>query len=230
MAAGTTITGQIVFEGVPPPKANLLVITTSDYTREIGTSLSESLNGDTGGQPAADGTFVLSGVFGERLFRVNGLPFGWALKAVYVGAREMTDTAVSLDGRDQLTGVQIVVTDRITHLVARVTDEDGEPAEPGAWIFVVPADPATSATFGSRFVRSTVVAQNSIARVEGLPPGDYVAVAIRQTPRQVDVYTPEVLEQVRKTGVKFSLREAETREIVLRFADRPAASAGAHQR
>jgi hypothetical protein len=97
-----------------------------------------------------------------------------------------------------------------------VTDDAGQPAD-GASVFVVPDDPARSASFGSRFLRSAVVAGAGKAKLDGLPPGDYVAVVFRQSPRYIDIYDPDYVEQVRKTGLKFTLRERETREIALKL-------------
>jgi hypothetical protein len=209
-SAGSTVSGQVIFEGASPlPKAKLEVTADPIPNEPFSPPITRAT-------PAADGSFVLTGVFGDRLFRIDGLPTGLALKAVFVDGRDVTDTPVPFDGREQVTGVQIVVTDRITHLTATVTDDAGQPAD-GASVFVVPDDPARSASFfGSRYRRMVDVARTGKAKLDGLPPGDYVAVVFGQKPKYIDIYDPDYVEQVRKTGMKFSLREAESREIALK--------------
>ena len=219
-SVGTTVSGQVVFEGTPVPasKAKLSVTASPQYGFDTPVpSVSPSGNA---GAVAADGSFTMAGVFGERVFRVSGLPTGWALKAVYVSGRETTDTPISLDGREQLTGVQIVVTDRITHVAVTVTDEKGQPADT-AYAFVLPDDP-NKLIPGSRFQRTMVTSSSSMpARFDALPAGDYVGLAFTSRPQDLDIYDPDFLERARKIGLKFSLREGETKDVTLKLAPLP---------
>jgi hypothetical protein len=45
-------------------------------------------------------TFAPTGLFGQLIFRVDGVPAGWALKAISVGGRDVTDTPTWFEGRD----------------------------------------------------------------------------------------------------------------------------------
>jgi hypothetical protein len=216
--AGATISGLVMFDGASsPPKAKLTIMASTPPSLDSG-----PMNTPTGppAQVAADGTFTLTGVFGDRVFRVTGQPSGWVLKAVYANGRDMIDTPLALEGREQIAGVQIVMTDRVTHVTAAITDDRGEPADFG-YVLVVPDDPAKLGP-GSRFQRAMVVTPGVPAKIDNLPPGDYVGVVFKSVPQGLDAYEPDFLERVRKIGVKFSLREGETRALTLKVIDQPA--------
>jgi hypothetical protein len=215
-APGATVSGQVVFDGTSAPKpAKMTVMATSPP------SFGPVPTGPTGppAQVAADGTFTLTGVFGDRMFRLGGQPAGWMVKAVYVNGRDVTDTPVTLEGREQITGVQIVLTDRVTHITGSVSDERGQPADT-AYVLVLPDDPARIA-IASRFQRTALVRPGTSLKIDGLPPGDYVALVFKSAPQGFDLYDPELLDYARKAGTKFALREAETRDLTLRLVEPP---------
>jgi hypothetical protein len=216
-SAGATVSGQVVFDGgAPPPKSAMTVTAAAAPTFVYVTSPPTGPPAQVG----ADGTFVLTGVFGDRVFRVGGQPTGWVLKAVYVGGRDMTDTPVSVEGREQIAGVQIVLTDRVTHVTGTIKDERDQPAD-SAYILILPDDPARL-TPGSRFQRMAMVRAGTPLKIDGLPPGDYIALALKSIPRDFDPWDPESFEYARKAGTRFSLREAETRDLTLRLVEAPA--------
>ena len=57
-------------------------------------------------------------------------------------------------------------------------------------------------------------------KLDALPPADYVAIALRST-QGLDTQDPDFLEQVRKVGARFSIREGETKEVPLRVSAAP---------
>ncbi len=166
-----------------------------------------------------DGSFTLTGLFDERLIRLSGQPAGWMLKAVYLNGRDVTDTPLSFEGRENVTGVQVVLTDRVTHVTGTVNDERGQPAET-AYVLVF-ADDSSKWSTASRFQRSATVREGAPLKIDGLPPGDYIGVALNLV-QAIDTYDPEFLERMRKIGVKFSLREGDTKDLTLKLTD-PAA-------
>jgi hypothetical protein len=141
------------------------------------------------------------------------------LKAVYLNGRDITDTSLPFEGRENITGVQVVLTDRITHVTGTVNDERGQPAEV-AYVLVFSDDPSKWNTgAGPRFQRGAVLRAGSTPlKIDGLPPGDYVAIALRSS-QGIDVQDPEFLERMRKVGVSFSLHDAETRDLKLKLID-----------
>jgi len=210
---GGTVSGQVIFDGASPPpqaKINVTVLSVVD-SMPIG----------PGGAPAPvreDGTFTVTSLFGDRLLRVSGQPVTWMLKAVNLNGRDITDTPLSFEGNEKIAGVQIVLTDRVTHVTATVNDERGQPAEI-AYVLVFPDDPARwTAGAGSRFQRGGTTRDGTPLKLDAVPPGDYVAIALTSS-QGIDPMDPDFLERMRKVGVKFSLREGETRDLTLKLIE-----------
>ncbi len=217
-SAGATVSGQVVFDGGSPP-ARTAVTVMAASPPAFGPVFSAGPTGPPA-KVGADGTFVLTGVFGDRVFRVGGQPPGWIVKAIYVNGRDVIDTPITLDGRENVTGVQIVLTDHITHVTGSVNDESGQPAAT-AYVLVSPDDPARM-TAGSRFQRTAVVRAGSPLKIDGLPAGEYTALALKSLPREFDPYDPDFFQYLRKVGTRFSLRDGETRNLTLRLVEPPA--------
>lgn len=215
-SGGATISGHVIFDGGPPAAKSTITVTAGPAP-----TFGPGPNAPTGppAQVAADGSFALSGVFGDRMIRVSGLPTGWFLKAVYVNGRDSSDTPISLEGREQIAGVQVILTDRVTHVTGEVSDERAQPA--GAYVLVLPDDPVRLAP-GSRFQRTAMLRAGTPLKIDGLPPGDYLALVFKSQPRDFDPFDPDIFEYARKIGTKFSLREAETRNLTLRLIEPPA--------
>lgn len=85
-----------------------------------------------------DRSIHVGGLTGHRVLRVSGLPRGWWVKAVRIDGQ---DALLGFDyGVGQaFTGLEIVVSDRPSRLVGRVTDSNGRPAV-DATVVVIPED------------------------------------------------------------------------------------------
>jgi len=214
-SAGATVSGQVVFEGAPIPQASKSKLA----VMPARIPLSSDSGGPLGAAPeqsarvAADGSFLLTNLYGERVMRIDGLPSGWTLKAVYQNGRETTDTPFAFEGTEQVTGVQIVVTDRVTHLTVTVTDDGDRPGVTGK-VLVFPED-LSKAGPATRFQRTTDIEDGKTATIDALPPAAYVAVALGSLP--TDIYDPNMLDGARKVGLRFSLKEGETKQIALKL-------------
>jgi protocatechuate 3,4-dioxygenase beta subunit len=129
----------------------------------------------------ADWTFEIAGVNGPRRLQLLRVPPEWALKEILVGHIDITDRPLPFGRKDQsLTGVEVVLTDRINELSGTIADDSARPA-PGSSLIVFSTDhdrwyPA------SRFLRKAVAGAEGAARIAGLPPGSYYAAAVAQLP------------------------------------------------
>ena len=215
MSRGATVSGQLVFENVPPVGAALKIVVQPVSTDPQ--SLSPL------GQPpevSADNAFTLTGLFGSLVFRLTGLPDGWALKSVTLDGRDVTDTPINLEGREQITGLQVVVSDRVTKLNGTVSDAQGQPAD-GADVLILPPE-SNRWSDGSRYVGQTTARKGNWS-VTGLPPGDYYAVALDPAAQRaianVDDTNPRNV--LRKLATSFSLGEAEVKSLALRIVKLP---------
>jgi hypothetical protein len=162
-------------------------------------------------------TFTMSGLSGQRLLRLNGLPQEWMLKAVMNGSTDVTDTPFDFRGSEQISNIQIVVTDRVTEVSGKVTSR-GQPARDYA-IVVFPEDEAKW-TFPSRFVQSGRPDQQGLFKVRALPPGErYLAVAVDYL-ENGEAADPEFLAQMRDGATRLTLADGESKVLDLTLVTR----------
>jgi hypothetical protein len=163
------------------------------------------------GQPKVneDLTFEIPGLTESRLIRANigGNP-DWALKAIYHRDLDVTDTPIDfVPGRD-VEGFEIIFTRKRTDLSGTVTNDRGE-ADTDATIVIFSAD-RERWTPMTRFVRTARPAQDGRYSLRGMPPHDYLVVAVRDVePGQWQ--DPDFLESVRDQALRVSLGEGETK-------------------
>ena len=221
--AGWSIAGRVVTEtGEVPSVAR-------ERIRLMGSPLnSDSVAGPSGppppGAPGGQGnvdsgrirddwTFMVTGLFGPARLRAQ-LPDGWMLKAIMRDGLDVTDAVLEMKGSDTLAGLDVVVTNRVASISGVLTDEKGAPATDGT-IIVFSAD-AEKWTEDSRFVRSARPDQKGTYEVRGLPPADYLAVAVNYVEEGM-WNDPEYLESIRRYGQKFAISEGGTQSVALRL-------------
>jgi hypothetical protein len=166
----------------------------------------------------ADGTFRVTGVQGERIFRVNGLPPNWMLKAVLLNGDDITDKPVAFKGAEEVTGLQILVTDRVPELNGKVTDARGEPTRD----YTVVVFPEDSSKWGypSRYIRSGRADQGGMFKIRALPPDEqYLAVAVDYL-EDGEGGDPEFLEQIKDRATRVSIADGETKALDLKLISR----------
>src|SRR5207249_4982901 len=176
-SSGWSISGQIATEsGAPPPflpSAARVIATVPDATNPRG--------GPPGGKTRIkdDWTFAVVDLFGAAHLRMN-LPDGWTVTAVERDGRDVSDGAI--DGRDgqEVTGVRIVITNRVTVVAGQTTTPDG--AATGDGTVIVFAADAGQWRENSRFVRAIRPNEDGTWKMTGLPAGDYLAIALDFVP------------------------------------------------
>ena len=104
------------------------------------------------------------------LFRV-GAP-NWVLKSVTLRGVDITDTPTELSGFEDLDGVRLVLTDRLTEVTGTVVDDRGRPAD-SASVVVLPADEREGLA-AQRYVRVMRLPPGGQLSLRGLPAGRYV--------------------------------------------------------
>jgi len=210
---GSTVSGQIEFEGESrPPLAPAMRI----YASEVGGSRGMSLPGTSTINP--DWSFEIAGVSpGKRLFRMTGLPPTHVLKAVTVGGEDVTDTATEFDGKGTITDVTLLLTERVTSILGEVTDDRGRQVQEYALVAFA-ADPERWNP-GSRFIGSARPDQNGRCSLSGLPPGDYLVVAVDYLERG-QAEDQEFLTAMRAKATAVSLAEGEAKPVNLKLVAR----------
>jgi hypothetical protein len=162
---------------------------------------------------AGDGQFVFRGMMpGDHVFRVEGLPDPWVLRAVYWRGREITDTPVYLEpgGREQ--SFRIVLTDAITTVAGTVRDKSGR-LRADSTVVVFSIDPGVWRTY-SRHVQIARPDLDGGYRIRGLPPGEYW-IAATQEIESGDVLDPASLERLAARASRVTVGPGDTRSLDL---------------
>jgi hypothetical protein len=166
----------------------------------------------------SDGTFRMTGVHGERNIRVEGLPPNWMLKAVILNGEDISDKPMEFRGDEDVSGLQILVTDRVTQVSGRVTTAKGEPTRDYT-VIVFPED-SSKWGFPSRFIRSGRADQEGTFRIRALPPDEaYLAVAVDFV-EEGEGGDPDFLRQMRERATRLTLADGETKALDLRLIRR----------
>ena len=159
-----------------------------------------------------DWSFEIRGMAGRQLVRLAGLPEGWALRTVALAGRDITDTPIVFSRQMPTTGLQILLTDRLTKLTGTARDARGR-STTDYTVVIFPEDPALR-VFPSRFVRSGRPNQDGEFAVSGLPPTRYLAYAAQAIPSSAWTNL-EYLARMAPAAERFSLGDGETRHISL---------------
>ena len=98
-----------------------------------------------------DWSFEIRGMAGPQLVRLAGLPEGWGpLRTVALAGRDITDAPIVFSRQMPTTGLQILLTDRLTRLTGTALDALGR-STTDYTVVIFPEDAALR-VFPSRFV------------------------------------------------------------------------------
>jgi hypothetical protein len=213
---GATLTGKVTFDGAPKP-ASLPPI-------HIAAQPFGAHDDAFHGSPApvgADGAFSLRGLSGSRLIRPQWLPEGWVLKSVRANGVDVTDAGIDFRHGETHTGVEVALTSKVTRLSGSVTGPAGTPINDYSLV-LFSEDPERWTLPDGRYVtRAQPTAADGRFEVSGLPEGVYYVAVSDDVPE--DDWTardPEVLEQLRTTARKVTLKEGTTRTLELKLPER----------
>jgi hypothetical protein len=176
-----------------------------------------------GQHPRSDGTFSIDGPGGALTLQVSGMPANWTVKTVRLDGLDITDRHVDF-GEGVLRRVDVVLTDRVSEIGGRVTDEDGQLSADGT-VVVFPEDQSRW-TAPSRLVRGVRPGVDGQYFIDDLPPAAYRAVAVEALPRNA-WNDPGVLERLWPLSIHFQLGEGESRTVNLRLVRAPDGLGGA---
>jgi hypothetical protein len=211
---GTTLRGTIVFDDTKaaPPKPDQVRVSSIPV---------EFDSAPVGGGPSPsetrqDWSFAVTRQSGMRRIFASAASPDWALKKITLNDVDITDTAVDLRTRD-VEGVQVVLTSNVTRIAGTVTDDKGPIADFAVIVFA--SDP-TKWMDRSRFVVMARPTQQGSFQLGGLPPEQYLAVAL---PNVVGTewMDPEFLQQLRPLATSFVLQEGESKTLALKLKKRP---------
>ncbi len=161
-----------------------------------------------------NGEFSVAGMMGPFQLHVEGLPEGWAVKAITLNGVDVTDSPIDLKGARNA-DARIVLTDRVTGLTGVITAKDAARKS----VVIFPED-AARWTYPSRYIRTVRTDDEGVFMVSGLPGGTrYRALAVESLD-DGDGEDPEFLERMRERATSFSLDEGERKTVELRDIQR----------
>jgi carboxypeptidase family protein len=166
------------------------------------------------GRVREDWTFTVTNAYGaSRLYA--SLPDGWAVKTILHEGRDITDTSVEMKSGEELTDVQVIVTNRVTDVSGQLADEKGAPLVDGTVLLF--AEDSSKWSEDSRWVRAVRPDQQGRYQIKGLPPGEYLAVALNYVEDGM-WNDPEYLDSIRRSAQRLTLAEAATHSLSLKLA------------
>ena len=209
---GARATGRLVFEGGAKPEGLAGVRIMAPPTDVEAGPVS-----GFGNAPIKDnGKFELTGLIGTRVIRLNMLPKGWFLKSVNVNGSDVTDTGVEFKPGEEISGIEIELTQKTTSLSGTVSDARGD-AVKDCTVVVFADDPQKWTLPMNRWTASARPDQDGRFKVSNLPAGGYYAIAVDYV-ASGDWNDPDWLERARDRATRFTLSDGAGKALELKLA------------
>jgi hypothetical protein len=177
-----------------------------------------------GGQTARadvhdDWTFDVAGLNGPRRLRLARVPLGWALKGVYLNGIDVTDRPMLFGTAAQsISGLEVVLTDRLTEVSGVVADRNGRPIAESS-VIGFSTDPDLWYQ-DSRFVRRAAPRSDGMFAISGLPPGEYFVAAVARRGFEEERQDPEFLDSIARQATRIVLAEGQKVAVIVKLATR----------
>ncbi len=164
----------------------------------------------------ADGTFVVSGLLGRRVFGLSGLPEGWALSSVRLGESDVTDVPTSVTPTDAAAELVFVVTNSTGVVSGKLIDAQKRPRPNGR--IVVFSDDERQWTARSRFVKATLAGVDGAYSIGSLLPGKYLIGAVDWLDEGAWL-DPDVLTRLRAVASPVTIKGSDRPTITLTLGE-----------
>ena len=213
---GATVSGRVMFQGTSPRTGGQTPLRVMAQNSDPNNPMI-SFVGDpiANGTVDDDGNFEIGGVMGKVFFRAITPP-GWTVKSVTLEGQDIIDEPFDTTGKESVSGLRVVLTDKLTDVSGRVTDARGQVLKDYV-VLIVPVE-KKEAGAAVRFFRNVRPDQQARFSVRGLPPGRYTATALASH-EQGHEWVPEFQEQLRGAGQGFAVREGESITLDLKLAE-----------
>jgi len=214
---GSDVSGTVTFENAvdaEPPDP------TSIEIAAIPVDFDLAPRGLANASPAADGTFRMVGVHGQRRLQVIRTPGRWTLKAIMADGRDITDEVLQFGAPNQpVQSIEAIFTDRVNEVRGTVADDRANPVG-GARVLIYSSERSRWYPT-SRFMRSVVTGADGTYSITGLPSGSYFAAATVRTPAGDQAWgDPVFLDSLRGAATVITLGDGERQSVNLRAPSR----------
>jgi hypothetical protein len=136
------------------------------------------------------------------------------VKSIAHDGRDLTDQPIEIRSGEVMSGVEIVITNRVSILSGALSDSKAAPTNDGT-VIVFPED-RTRWSEDSRFVRAARPDRHGRYQIKGLPAGQYLAIALDNVESGV-WHDPEFLDSLRARASKVSIADGGEHDMPLKL-------------
>jgi hypothetical protein len=129
----------------------------------------------------------------------------------------VTDTGIDFKPGDPVSGLEIVMTSRLTEVTGSVKASDGSLLTDYT-VVIFADDPPKWTMAATRYVTGARPDQAGRYRARNLPPGNYYAIALDYV-EQGAWGDPELLERIKTRAKRFTLGDGETETLDLKITE-----------
>jgi hypothetical protein len=164
------------------------------------------------GKVAADGKFVLSGVFADATrLTVSGLPDGFYVKSIQMGDQEVLESGLDL-ANGPGGAIRITLSGKAATVSGSISDADEKPVG-GATVVLIPKPEKRRSS--SQFLKTARADQQGRFTIKGVDPGDYKAYAWEDVENMAWL-DPEFLKPVESKGVALTVDPSGQHQLQLK--------------
>jgi hypothetical protein len=164
---------------------------------------------------ADDLSFETAAAPGVYRINIMNLPPGWMIRTIRINAIDVTDSDLEVRSGENISGVDIELTNRSGTIAGTVMGRSGVPSTD--YRLIVFAADKKLWTPNSRYFRMGGPDKDGRFKVTGLPPGSYSVVALERVETAVSFNDPEFLQRISAGADAVTLADGETRTIDLRL-------------
>jgi protocatechuate 3,4-dioxygenase beta subunit len=213
-SSGGTVSGRIVMEeGSAPPKMSAVSVQVVEpYRGQPSATLLGTFKDFGFSRVKEDGTWAVSHVFGRARMQVT-VPDGWMVKSITRDGRDVADGWLQLVSGEELSGIDVLLTSRVTKIDGQLLDERNQPLR-DATVLIFPSD-ADKWFENSKTIRAARLDQQGRWQAKGLPAGEYLAIALDYV-EDGAWNDPEYLESLRRDAKKVTLADGASETVALK--------------
>jgi hypothetical protein len=172
------------------------------------------VGGGGGGVVKDDWTFELRTRPGLMVVRASSMSGDWSLKAVRLNGANVTDSGIEIKPNEDVSGIEIEITTKMTEISGLVTNGRGEAAKD--YTVVVFARDQERWTGATRFITTGRPDQDGRFKIRGLPPAQYYSIALDYV-EPGEASDPEFLDRIKSKASTLSLGEGDTKTVDLKL-------------
>jgi hypothetical protein len=204
------IAGFVTFDGAPPTGDRTVSVMTMSRGGPGG------MSGGRSGQAKEDGSFTLD-VRPGPVSLVVRTPSGWMVKRILYRGREIEDDVDFGEGPPGR--LDVILTSQLTVVTGTVSDGSSRPVLDYE-VVLIPAGSDASQPPSMRRMRFARADPQGRFKIEGLRPGNYLAIAQGEMERE-QLADPDVLDALRAAGTRVRIGDGQTQSISLPLTTLP---------